>query len=130
VNRNLRNLGYMMAVLLGLASALHAQVTVTVEHNTGNAATRDFKFKMVPSPVKGDAGAGARLKLVVGEKDASGAPLSALTDGMLPADEDDPGRNFFFSAGSDGGRFLLDLGSAIEIAQVNTYSWHSDSRAP
>ncbi|HWZ46412.1 MAG TPA: hypothetical protein VNW97_23265 [Candidatus Saccharimonadales bacterium] len=130
-----QDFGFIIAVLLCLAPALrsqvlHSQVKVTVEHNTGSAATRDFKFKTVPSPVKDDAGAGARLKLVVGEQDASGAPLSALTDGVLPADEDDPGRNFFFSAGSDGGRFLLDFGRAIEIAQVNTYSWHSDSRAP
>ena len=41
-----------------------------------------------------------------------------------------PSANFFFQAGSDGGRFRFDFGSAIDIAQVNTYSWHSDTRAP
>jgi hypothetical protein len=105
-------------------------VKVTIERNTGSAATAAFKFNKVPSPIKDDAGAKAKLALVVGRRDGNGAELSALTDGLLPAGEDEPTANFFFSAGSDGGRIRMDFGEAIEIKQVNTYSWHSDSRAP
>src|SRR5262249_40211864 len=71
-----------------------------------------------------------KLTLVVGKQDANSAGLSALTDGALPADEDEPGANFFFSAGSDGGRFVIDLGGTFELAQVNTYSWHPNTRGP
>jgi hypothetical protein len=53
-----------------------------------------------------------------------------LTDGNLPSDSDQPGANFFFAQGTDGGRLLVDLGKAIEIKQINTYSWHRNTRAP
>ena len=120
----------ILIVLLSVALTAQAQVKVTVDHNTGPNATPDFKFKNVPSPVKDNAATQAKLKLVVGAKDDSGADLSVLTDGLLPTEQDQPAANFFFNAGSDGGRFLMDLGTAIEIAQVNSYSWHPDTRGP
>ena len=89
-----------------------------------------FKFKHVPSPVKDDAASKAKLTLVDGEIDPNGADLKALIDGILPTDEDQPEANFFFNAGTSGGRFRMDLGSVIEIAQVNTYSWHPNTRGP
>jgi hypothetical protein len=110
--------------------AARAQVVVTVDRNTGAAATHAFKFKRVPSPVTDDAAAKAKLVLVDGEADPNGVSLSALTDGLLPRDEDEPGANFFFNAGTSGGRFMFDLGEAIDIAQVNTYSWHPNTRGP
>jgi len=120
----------ILIVLLSVALTAQAQVKVTVDHNTGPNATPDFKFKNVPSPVKDNAATQAKLKLVVGAKDDSGADLNALTDGLLPTEQDQPAANFFFNAGSDSGRFLMDLGTAIEIAQVNSYSWHPDTRGP
>src|SRR4029078_10056354 len=51
-------------------------------------------------------------------------------DGRLPRDEDEPGSNVYFRAGSSGGRFRMDFGAPIEIAQVNSYSWHPNSRGP
>lgn len=124
----------LVATLLSLASAAHAQVfaqvKVTVERNTGTEASGGFKFKRIRAPAKDDAAARATLALVIGQRDGASANLSALTDGRLPTNEDEPRANFFFNAGSDGGRFRLDFGSVIEISQVNTYSWHTDSRAP
>lgn len=117
-------------MLLLLTTVSSSQVKITIDHNTGNNATPAFRFQHVPSPAKDDAGAKAKVSLVVGQSDSAGAGLRALTDGLLPGSEDDPANNFFFNADTDGGRILLDLGSAIEIAQVNTYSWHVDSRAP
>src|SRR5205085_6828366 len=106
------------------------KVKVTIDHNARADATASFKFKRVPSPAKDDAAATAELALIVGERDSNGADLSALTDGLLPTDEDEPRSNFFFRAGISGGRFRMDFGKVIDIAQVNSYSWHSDSRAP
>ena len=120
--------GLMIAVLLNLIAAARPEVKVTIENNTGSAATGSFQFRNIPAPVKDDAAARAKLTLVVGAKDSNGADLRALTDGRLPNNEDDPRVNFFFSAGTDGGRFRLDLDRTIEISQVNTYSWHPNTR--
>lgn len=99
-------------------------------HNSNATATRDFKFKNVPSPAKDDAAATAKLTLIDGDLDGGSADLSALIDGRLPSDEDEPGANVFFAAGSSGGRFRLDLGNPIDVAQINSYSWHPNSRGP
>ena len=105
-------------------------VKITVDHNANNVANRDFKFKAVPSPLKDDAAAKAKLVLIDGEIDGNGADLVAVTDGALPSDEDEPSANFFFTAGSSGGRFRFDFGRVIDMAQVNSYSWHPNSRGP
>lgn len=114
--------------VLSLTLAVHAQARVTVDYNA--SGTGEFKFRSVPSPAKDDAGAKSKFVLVVGELDSNSADLSALTDGMVPTNEDQPAANVFFNAGGTGGRFRMDLGSVIEIAQVNTYSWHPNTRGP
>lgn len=116
--------------VLGLSAAAYAEIKVTVGYNNNATTTREFMFKNVPSPVKDDAAASAKLAIVSGEADSNGADLSAITDGILPSDEDQPAANFFFNAGTAGGRFSLDLGSAVEIMQVNSYSWHPNTRGP
>jgi len=103
---------------------------VKFERNPNNEATREFKFKTISSPVKDDAAANAKLMLIDGELDQGSAELSALVDGRLPNDEDEPGANVFFRAGSSGGRFRMDFTTPIDIARVNTYSWHPNSRGP
>jgi hypothetical protein len=105
-------------------------VKVTFDRNANDIANRDFKFKNIASPVKDDAAANAKLTLIDGELDAGSAELSALIDGRLPHDEDEPGANVYFRAGSSGGRFRMDFGNAIEVVRVNTYSWHPNTRGP
>ena len=120
----------MVALLCLSMTAPSPAAKVTIDRNIGSDASPAFKFKHVPSPVKENAASGAKLKLVVGEADDNGAGLTALNDGVLPIEEDDLERNFFFAAGSNGGRVLMDLGRSIDIAQVNTYSWHPNTRGP
>ena len=103
---------------------------VAFDHNPNSTANREFKFKNIPSPSKDDAATNAKLTLIDGDLDGGSAELAALTDGRLPSDEDEPGSNVYFRAGSSGGRFRMDLGSSIPIAQVNSYSWHPNSRGP
>ena len=103
---------------------------IVFDHNPNNTANREFKFKNLPSPSKDDAATRAKLTLIDGELEEGSAELAALTDGRVPRDEDEPGANVFFRSGSSGGRFRMDFGSVIEIAQVNTYSWHPSSRGP
>jgi hypothetical protein len=119
----------MIAIWLMLM-LLFPDVEVTFDHNSNSTATREFKFEHIASPVKDDAAANAKLTLIDGELDQGSAELSALVDGRLPQDEDEPGSNVYFRAGSSGGRFRMDFSTPIEIVQVNTYSWHPNSRGP
>jgi hypothetical protein len=103
---------------------------VVFERNANEIANREFKFENIASPARDDAAANAKLTLIDGELDQGSAELPALTDGRVPRDEDEPGANVYFGAGSSGGRFRMDFGNAIEILRVNTYSWHPNSRGP
>ena len=103
---------------------------VVFDHNPNDVANREFKFKNIASPSKDDAATNAKLTLIDGDLDQGAAELSALVDGRLPHDEDEPGANVFFRAGSSGGRFRMDFTTTIDITQVNTYSWHPNSRGP
>ena len=130
MKRNLSHLVLIAAALLTMPLTAQAQVKVAFDHNPNASATSAFKFKTVPSPAKDDAATKAKLLLVEGEADGNGADLGALTDGALPTEEDQPVANFFWNAGTGGGRFQMDLGNVIDIAQVNTYSWHPNTRGP
>src|ERR1044072_7111158 len=103
---------------------------VTFDRNSNSASSREFKFKNIASPVKDDAASNAKLTLIDGDLDQGSAELAALVDGRLPHDGDEPVSNVFFRAGSSGGRFRMDFSTPIDIAQVNRYSWHSNSRGP
>jgi hypothetical protein len=74
--------------------------------------------------------AGAKLSILDGEIDPNGADVVALTDGALPTEEDQPAANFFFQAGTGGGRIRMDLGSVVEIQEIHSYSWHPNTRGP
>jgi hypothetical protein len=117
-------------VLLLMTMVASAQTRVTVDHNNNITANGDFKFQKVPAPSRNDAAAKALLKMVDAEPDGNSADISVLIDGLLPDGEDQSRRNFFLNAGSGGGRVRMDLGSLLEISQVNSYSWHSGSRGP
>jgi hypothetical protein len=112
------------------ATIASAEVKVAVDHNDNDHATAEFKFKNVPSPSKTDAATGAKFKIVDGERDETGADLDVLHDGKLPIESDQPAANFFFNVNTEGGRLTVDLGDVISIKQVNTYSWHPDTRGP
>ena len=125
-------LGGGIAALLFIAAATaYAEVKVEVGHNDPINVTPEFKFKEVPSPAKDTAASAAKITIVDGTRDRNGSgDVGVLIDGRLPTEEDQPGANFFFNSGTDGGRLVIDLGGLINIKQVNTYSWHTDSRAP
>ena len=125
------NQKFLFAIMLSMVSvSIYAQPRITIDHNTGAAANAEFKFKRVPSPSRDDAASTATVMIVDGEADPNSADIGALTDGLLPNSDDQPRRNFFLKAGSGGGRLRMDLGRVIEIAEIHTYSWHSDTRGP
>jgi hypothetical protein len=113
---------------LVFAAVSRAEIRIVTDRN--EYATPDFKFKTVPSPSQSDAATKAKFTIVAGRRDSNGGDLDRLHDGKIPIDEDQPSENFFFAAGSDGGRLLVDLGGSIDLKQVNTYSWHPNTRGP
>lgn len=129
----MKHLGIGLAgtLFLMVAAAISlGDVKVTVDHNDTDHSTAEFKFKNVPSPAKTNEATTAKFTIVDGDKDENSAELDALHDGKLPGEQDEPASNFFFNAGTDGGRIVIDLGKPTEVKQVNTYSWHTDTRAP
>ena len=120
----------MTGMAMLVAPAMRAETKVTVDYRNNDEATSAFAFKTVPHPSANDAATSAKFLIVDGEADSSGGDVEKLHDGKLPDEADQPDANFFFSAGSNGGRVQVDLGSAINVRQVNTYSWHPATRGP
>ena len=59
---------------------------------------------------------------------AKGAIVARLNDGELAENDDDTKRTVWFD--QHEARFVLDLGSVIELGRVDTFSWHKANRAP
>jgi len=57
-----------------------------------------------------------------------GDTLPRLNDGSVARNNDDVDRCVWFD--NNESRILLDLKKTLEIARVNTFSWHSSNRAP
>lgn len=121
-------LGVLGALVLLASSASLAETRVIIDYNDGDHANPVFKFQRVPEPSKTDAATKATFTLIAGERAEHSGSLDALHDGKLPSSDDEPAANFFFEAATEGGRVLIDLGSVTAIKQVNTYSWHRDTR--
>ena len=117
-------------VLLSCATVALADINIAIEHNDNERATARFQFKHVPAPSGRDAATQARFTLADGERDDNGGGLGKLHDGRVPTHEDEPGENFFFNAGTEGGRILVELDRALDLKQINTYSWHPNTRGP
>lgn len=114
-----------LAAALALSASLSARPTV----ETGRTDA-GFVFEKIPSPALDDAAAAAEIAILDGRRDRNGADTGVLSDGKLPSNADQPAANFFFAAASEGGRLRIDLGKAIEVASVCSYSWHRTVRGP
>jgi hypothetical protein len=117
-------------VLLAAGVAARAEIKVTTDRNDNDHTKPGLKFKNVPAAATDDLATKAKFVIADGERDENSGELEKLHDGKLPTEEDQPDENFFFSAGTDGGRLQIDLGSAAEVKQINTYSWHPNTRGP
>ena len=116
--------------LLAITLVARAEIKISIARHPVDSASARHKFDGVPVPAKNDAATTAKFTLVDGVRDANGGSLDQLHDGRLATTGDQPTANFFFAAGTAGGRIQIDLGSVMEIKQVNTYSWHGGSRGP
>jgi hypothetical protein len=112
------------------AAPCNAGIEIVTDRNGIESGTFDFKFRNAPQPSCNDAATKATFTIVQGRRDRNGGNPDKLNDGKVPTEEDQPSENFFFNAGTEGGRLLIDLGDSIEIKQINTYSWHPGTRGP
>ena len=124
---NVRHLLYAGVSTVLLTASTQAAIKVTPVQGDGGPG---FSLKPVPAPANNDAATAATFTLVDGTRDPNGGTLDVLHDGRVPNGEDEPAANFFFRAGTDGGRIQIDLGKVISVKQVNTYSWHGGTRGP
>lgn len=116
--------------LLLIATVAGAEVRVISEHNENDQATAAFRFQNIPGPLRSHRNSSTGFILVDGQPDVNSGGLAALNGVRLPQEEDAPSENFFFKAGSDGGRLLIDLGTNTEVREINTFSWHLAWRGP
>lgn len=121
---------YYSALFLMLASSPENVRADVVTSNEQLEAGSGFAFEKLDSPAINDAGAKATWKLIDGVADRNGAGLEALHDGRVPQGDDEPRANFFFAAGTDGGRLSADLGGITAVNRISTYSRHSGERGP
>lgn len=120
----------LAALFAGTLFTRASEIEVRTHRIPNDDATAAFQIPDFTSPSVNDAAAGSKVRVVAGQVDGNSAGPACLTDGKLPGSEDEPRANFFFAAGTDGGRVLLDLGRVVAIREINTWSWHAGSRAP
>jgi hypothetical protein len=103
-------------------------VSVVTEFVPLGKADAAFAFKQVPRPAPDNLARRATVHVIAGTPGNYGR-LEALSDGRLPAGENEPPANFYFESGLSG-RFRIDLARPASVEQINTYSWHRDTRGP
>ncbi|MGY8655592.1 MAG: hypothetical protein ACKVJX_18380 [Verrucomicrobiia bacterium] len=123
---------------IGTSSRLKAGETLYVEPGGRRIITRiepgdgtaEFRFPTIPPPSREDfadqALGNATIRVAHGELQVEpkrSGPVSNLVDGAGQSKQDSPRESAFFKS-SPGGSILMDLGRAISISRINSYSWH------
>jgi hypothetical protein len=110
-----------------LTSTLFAEIKTTTEQQVFGSG---FAFENIPAPATNDFGTKAKWQIISGKTDQNGGGIAALHDGKVPSGDDEPRKNFFFTAGSDGGLVHVDLKKAVDLKRITTYSRHFQNRGP
>ncbi len=112
--------------------ATHAEVTVTVGHNENGDTNPGFKFSNVPSPSTNDAATGAKFVIVDGERDPNGGDVDKLDHFRQTSHGGRPARRkFLLQCRNPRGTAASGSGQRDQCPkQVNTYSWHPNTRGP
>ncbi len=133
-----------IAVAAGMRAALlqwQPKVSALVELA---ATTRGWDTLPMGGPAKSDwldasSGTGASIAFVPAFAKVHGAgdvtSVQKLADGEGAANGDDWQRSVWFDKHkvdgkeTDDGRFLVDLGKAIDVSRINTFTWHTGYRS-
>ena len=114
---------------LGMGQSIEVEpgspsIIARIEPGEGTPA---FRFPTIEPPSNNDyadASQGhAHISVVRGRAKSDSGPVEVLLNGKGQSRADSPNESFFF--GDDApGRVLMDLGQAIAVQKVNSYSWH------
>lgn len=103
------------------------KVITRIESGEGTTA---FRFPTIEPPSSKDfadkQSGHATIRVVQGElkrKPGNSGSAEVLLDGRGQQRQDAPDQSAFFREGT-AGSFLVDLGQAISITKINSYSWH------
>ena len=77
-----------------------------------------------------DAANGLTFDVLAGSPHAASPTIAKLTDGPAQTNSDHLAESWLTTDDFVGARIQVDLLSTISIAQINTYSWHANTRAP
>jgi hypothetical protein len=99
---------------------------------TWNYALDPYSTTYIPSPSNTDLlqTTGATLTLAQGTLHAISMPVSALADGLLARNSDDPGNpgGRVVFGNSAAWRLLVSFPGLQAVDQINSYSWHGSTR--
>ncbi|WP_169853110.1 glycosyl hydrolase-related protein [Anaerohalosphaera lusitana] len=88
-------------------------------------ANGGYVFKDITPPCKNDAACDADLSMVKNKLDAGSSEVSWLINGVISASPEQANQTVFLTNDNAvGGKILVDLGKAISISEINTYSHH------
>ena len=118
-----------------LTMALNKPHKILTRIESGDG-TENFRFPTISSPSKEDMAdqskGGARITVPQGKlrtlRSSTPNP-SVLIDGRGQTKQDSPRESLFFENGRYGS-LLMDLGRAVSIRKINSYSWHQHNRIP
>ena len=103
-----------------------AAISARVEPGDNTPA---FKFPTIEPPsAKDHADASqhhATIRVLNGKPHPKSGPVEVLLDGRGQSGPDSPRESFFFDENSSG-LIIVDLGRAIDVRRINTYSWHTN----
>lgn len=123
-------------IISTLASAFMLQAaSAAVVVDTERLLDGSWNFSTIPTFSSSDYLNGALPSYRDGNLHVAAPGDGVLTNGLTQTNSGDIPASFWFADSGGGGtvnngRIVFDLGSIQTITSVNTFSWHSDSRAP
>lgn len=117
--------------LLFSTTAVVAQVAVNTEVDFGldRETTGTFVFATVPSNSSSDLANGLTFDVLAGSPNPASGAIAVLTDGGAQTNFDSVPESFFATDNSTNIRIQVKLQTIHEIGQINTFSWHRNSRS-
>jgi len=115
--------------VLSRGSIATSPLRVVTRRKSAGEASPAYQFDDIP-PIAADDAAGRAIITILDGGPEKGRIAATLVDGGGAARADDPNNSFSLFHHWLYGRIKMDLGRTVDIAQINSYSWHTSARAP
>ena len=88
-----------------------------------------FVFANVPSNSSTDLANGLTFAVLAGNPHRASGPIKVLSDGLAQRNWDSVPESFFATDDTTNIRIQVKLSTIHDIGEINTYSWHRNSRS-